>query len=148
MRWGLLGLLTLGGCVFLNSADVTVAQVEIASLGVGSGTARVSLEVTNASRGGLDIRGFLYELEIENPDGTGGWRQLAEGFYPDTMALSSGQARKVSLLVPFQYEAVGADLRSLLTRGEVAYRLAGEVWMGGSNAGLTVPFRQEGVLGP
>jgi hypothetical protein len=148
MRWGLLGLLALGGCIFLNSADVTVARVEIASLGVGSGTARVNLEVTNASRGGLDIRGFLYELEVENPDGAGGWQQLAEGFYPDTMALSSGQARRVSLLVPFQYEAMGAGFRSFLTRGEVAYRLSGEVWMGGSNAGLTVPFRQEGVLGP
>jgi hypothetical protein len=137
----------LSGCFLVKPADVEIVGVEIASLGFTSGTADVMLAVTNESGGTMSIQGFLLELEVEDTEGDGGWRRLAEGFHSERLELRGGETREVVLRVPFEYAALGAAARSYLARGEVAYRVAGELWLGGDRVGIKVPFRRRGTLG-
>ncbi|MGW8265117.1 MAG: LEA type 2 family protein [Longimicrobiales bacterium] len=139
----------LQGCaLFFSAPAVEIVDVQVRSLGVTSGTAEVVLEVTNEGRRQMDIRGFLYEIEVRGPDDGEDWISLAEGFQDQEISIPGHEARRVTVPVPFQYSAVGAALRSFLSEGEVPYRLKGEVWMGGSSSGLQLPFRSRGVIKP
>ena len=142
-------LLGAQGCaLFFQAPAVRIVGVELASLGMNSGTAEVFLEVTNQSRSEMRIRGFLYQIEVGSPQENGAWNSLAEGFHDDPVILPGGESVEVRVPVPFQYAALGDALRRLLSSGDLPYRMKGEVWMGGSNLGLQIPFRSEGTIRP
>jgi LEA14-like dessication related protein len=139
----------LAGCALLYSAPgVEIVGVELSSLGLSSGVAEVILEVTNESSRVLDIRGFLYEMEVRDLGEDGSWHPLAEGFFDHDLSIPGREVREVRVPVPFEYAGLGAALRSFLADGEVPYRILGEVWIGGSGVGLQIPFRNQGVLKP
>lgn len=145
---GMLGVTAaLTACaIFFAAPAVEIVDIDLTSLGVSSGVAEVQLEVTNQNSRELDIRGFLYELEVRDTGEGGGWTLLAEGFFDHTLSIPGKEAMEVVVPVPFEYGGIGAALKSFLLDGEVLYRLRGEVWVGGSESGLQVPFRREGVL--
>jgi LEA14-like dessication related protein len=134
--------------MFFRAPAVEILDVQIVSLGLTSGTAEVVLEVTNDGRRQMDIRGFLYEIEVRGPDDGEDWVSLAEGFQTQALSIAGNESHRVTVPVPFQYSAVGVALRSFISEGEVPYRLKGEVWMGGSSSGLQLPFRSQGVIKP
>lgn len=139
----------LQGCaLFFSAPAVEIVDVQVLSLGLTSGTAEVVLDLTNEGKRQMDIRGFLYEIEVRGPDGGEDWVSLAEGFQDQEISIAGHETRRVAISVPFQYSAVGAALRSFLSEGEVPYRLRGEVWMGGGRSGLQLPFRSQGVIRP
>ena len=142
-------LMTLPACaLFFKAPSVEVVEVRVTQLGLSSGTALVSLAVENESNREMAIRGFLYEVEVKGRGEGGSWTTLAEGFYDRWVVIPGRETEAVDVPVPFEYAALGEALRSLLSSGEVAYRLRGEIWIGGTGAGLQIPFRQEGVLRP
>jgi len=140
-------LVTTGGCAALFSPpSIEIVGVELVSLGLTSGTAAVTLDLVNGSSRKIDILGFLYELEVWDPEGDDGWKRLAGGFHSQEIVIKGEQVQRVTLPVPFEYRALGAALRSFLALGEVPYRLQGEVSIKGFGLGLDVPFHSEGVL--
>ena len=144
-------LLILGshGCaLFFRAPAVRIVGVEVVSLGMTSGTAEVELEVRNQGRSEMRIRGFLYEIDVASPEDNGGWNQLAEGFHDESVNIFGGEAATVRVPVPFEYAALGDAIRRILSSGDLPYRLKGEVWMGGANLGLQIPFRSEGTIRP
>jgi len=144
----LLLILTQGCALFFEAPKVRIVGVDVTSLGLTSGTAEVSLEVTNEGRNEMRIRGFLYELEVKSPEADGGWNALAEGFHDQALAIPGGESREARVVVPFQYSALGGAIRRLLSDGDLPYRLRGEVWLGGTNSGLQIPFRGQGKITP
>lgn len=139
----------LAGCaLFFRAPAIELVEIKILSLGLTSGTAEVVLEVTNEGGREMEIRGFLYELEVRGPGEERGWTSLAEGFFDQELSIPGRETRRVSVPVPFNYSALGVALRSLLSEGEVPYRLRGEAWFGGASSGLQIPFRAKGVLAP
>ncbi|MFC1575134.1 LEA type 2 family protein [Gemmatimonadota bacterium] len=144
-----LALAALQGCALLfTPPEVRIVGVELATLGLSSGTAEVVLEVTNNGSRNMAIQGFAYALEVREGANEEGWKMLTEGFHSQEVSLSGNEVRRVRVPVPFEYEALGTALRSFLSRGEVPYRLSGEVRIGSSGMGLQVPFRSQGVLKP
>jgi LEA14-like dessication related protein len=146
-------LVALQGCSLLGSPpSVSIVGVNLVSVGLTSGTAEVILDVTNQRSGSLDVRGFLYELEVRDQGDVGGqdlgWRRLAEGFHGERVVVEGNTTHRISLPVPFQYRALGAALRSFLADGEVPYRIRGEVSVRRWGSERTVPFRSQGVLRP
>ena len=148
LAWvGLVG--SVQGCALLYQPPaVEIVEVEVVSLGLTSGIAEVALEVTNESGRVMDIRGFLYEIEVMGPDEGARWVTLAEGFHDQTLVIQGRVTEEVRIPVPFEYSALGDAIRSLFSSGEIPYRLKGEVWLGGPTLGLQIPFRHEGVLKP
>ena len=145
----LLGSALFQGCaLFFQAPAVEIVDVQIVSLGLSSGTADVVLDVTNEGGRRMDIRGFLYEIEVRGPAEGEGWTSLAEGFFRQELSIPGHETQRVRVPVPFQYSAVGAAIRSFLAQGEVPYRLVGEVWFGGDSSGLQIPFRGRGILKP
>lgn len=132
--------------MFFKAPSVEILDLSITSLGVSSGVAEVELEITNESSRQMNIRGFLYELEVRDTGADGGWTPLAEGFFDQALSIPGNQAAAVVVPVPFDYGGIGAALKSFLIDGEVPYRLRGEIWIGGTESGLQIPFRREGVL--
>lgn len=139
----------LTGCAsFFTPPSVRIVGVDLVSVGLTSGTAEVTLEVTNQRSREMKIRGFLYRLEVRGSGGEEGWAMLADGTHPQEIVLPGDQVQEIVIPVPFEYRALGAALRSFLANGEVPYRLSGEVQVGGSRMGFTVPFSSEGILKP
>lgn len=145
----LLFLGALQGCaLFFQAPAVRIVGVEVVSLGLSSGTAEVALEVTNQGRSEMRIRGFLYQVQVKSPEDDGDWNDLAEGFHDQALAIPGRESREIRVPVPFQYSALKGAFRRLLSIGDLPYRLTGEVWMGGANLGLQIPFRSEGAFRP
>lgn len=152
------GIAVLAACALLGACslafqppEVRIAEVRLASLGLTQGTAELELEVVNRNRRSLDVQGVRYHLQVrddlEEPQ-EGRWVTLGEGFHSEAVALQGGDTTFVTVDVPFRYRAVGAAIRSLLRRGEVDYRLDGEVEVAGPLGPARVPIRTEGSLGP
>lgn len=146
-------LVTLPGCSLLFSPpSVTIVGVEVVSVGLTSGIAEVTLDVTNQRSGKLDVLGFLYELEVRDDGGAGSsegsWQRLAEGLHGERVVIGGKQTQRIALPVPFGYRALGAALRSFLSAGEVPYRIRGEVRVRSLGSERRVPFRSQGVLKP
>jgi len=131
---------------------VEIVDVGLVSLGLSSGTVSVSLDLTNPGSRELTVRGFRYQLEVlealhEGSERGNGWTRLAGGFHADEIRVPGKAKERVVIPVPFEYRALGAALRSFLARGEVPYRLSGEVAVRSWGMTVQVPFRTEGALG-
>lgn len=162
-EWGaralLLGLATalllLPGCRFLfEEPTFRVLDLELTDVGFTSATAEVRVEVENPNWFELDLLGFAYEMELEDPgegseaggDAGTTWVRLAEGHHEEPLAVPAGETAEFELEVPFDYEGMGAAVRSFLAQGTIPYRLQGDVqgrllfWT------LTFPFQAGGSI--
>jgi len=143
-----IGVSIQGCALFYEAPAVEILDVQVVALGLTSGTAEVALEVTNESGRVMEIRGFLYEIEVKGPGEGANWITLAEGFHDQELVIPGRGTEEVLIPVPFQYSALGDAVRSLLSSGEIPYRLKGEIWLGGPTLGMQMPFKHEGVLKP
>jgi LEA14-like dessication related protein len=151
LRSGLLAAVavTATSCASLfPPPTVEIVGVELVSLGLTSGTAAVTLDVTNEGSRSMDLLGLLYELEVQGSGTEEEWTRLAGGTHAQEVELAGGATQRVTVPVPFEYEALGAALRSFLARGEVPYRVQGEVSVKGLGMTFDVPFRSRGILEP
>lgn len=153
-RWaGLLAAIFTAGCAALFLApDVEIVGLRVTSMGVSSGTAEIELEIRNERRGDIELQGVRYRLDVRGPeteDGSDGeWMPLGEGYHTSGDVVGEGDTIRVTVDVPFEYDAVGAAVRSFLREGEVRYRLDGEVWINGALGEYQVPLRTTGVVAP
>jgi hypothetical protein len=127
---------------------VEIVEVGLVSLGLTSGTAEVTLEVTNVGSRRLKITGLGYLLEVQGRGGDEGWEKLAQDVRAEEYELLGKEVQRIVLPVSFEYQALGAAVQSFLTRGEVPYRIQGEVSVRGFGMTIDVPFRSRGTLKP
>jgi LEA14-like dessication related protein len=140
--------LTQGCASIFSPPSVRIVGVELVAVGLTEGLAEVTLEVANEGIGDLNINGILYDLEVNTSTERQEWITLSNGFFDGAVSIPRGRTERVKVPVPFEYQAVGEAVRTFLRRGEVPYRLSGEVWVGGSGVGLQIPFRTQGILEP
>lgn len=145
------GLLPLSGCaLFVKDPRVTIADVEVVSLGLLGGRARVALLIDNPNRFDLEVRSFAYRLDVADgvPGEEESWSQLASQEELIQEILIPGREQvEVEVPVDFGYAAVGSALRSLLVEGQVRYRVEGSVRVRGPVGEHTLPFTGRGALG-
>lgn len=144
--------LAVGGCAALQQPpSVRVLGLRVASLGIRSGTAELDLELTYDAGGSIEVEGVRYRVDVQGAregEDDPGWIKLGEGFHAEELTVRAGDTTRVTVLVPFEYEAVGAAVRSFLREGEVRYRLDGDVWIRGGLGRIQVPVRSRGSVGP
>lgn len=147
----LAGLLPLSGCaLFAKEPRVTIADVEVVSLGLLGGRARVALLIHNPNRFDLEVRSFAYRLDVADglPGEEESWSQLAsQEELVQQIRIPGREQVEVEVPVDFGYAAVGSALRSLLVEGQVRYRVEGSVRVRGPVGEHTLPFRGRGALG-
>ena len=119
-------LLVMSGCAavsawtHLQSPQVEVAGIRVASLGLTSGTFDVTLRVNNPNR--VTLNGTALTATIDTKDQRFATVDLSKAF-----TLPKGEA--VSLVVPVtvQWSGAGAAARELVGTGAVPYRIGGRV---------------------
>ncbi|MBT8396160.1 MAG: LEA type 2 family protein [Gemmatimonadetes bacterium] len=151
VSFGVTGLLLLGlpSCAALfTPPSVEIVEVGLVSLGLTSGTAAVTLDVTNAGSKDLDLEAFFYEVRVRGPEGADVWTRLAGGVHSERIVIPGEEVQRVTIPFPFEYRALGAALRSFLSSGEVPYRVHGRVSVRRFGTSFDVPFRSEGILIP
>jgi LEA14-like dessication related protein len=155
-RWFLFVLLagvlsaTSGCALFVKEPRVTIADVEVVSLGLLGGSARVALLIDNPNRFDLEVRSFAYRLEVANgaPGGEESWISLANQDELVRQVLIRGREQvEVEVPVAFGYAALGSAVRALLVDGQVRYRVQGSVRVRGPVGEHNLPFTGRGVLG-
>ena len=152
----LVALLGQGCAFFYDPPEVRVVALRVASLGITSGTAELELEVHNRNSGDIRVRGLEYRLDIRRPGSDPGgeegdddpWMVLAEGFHAEPTTLSGDERTRVTIEIPFDYQALGAAVRSFLREGEVGYRLEGALGIDGPLGEYQVPLRTTGAVRP
>ena len=145
--FGALALALVQGCVSFTPPSIHVVGAELVAAGLTEGLVEVTLEVANEGLRDLNVKGILYDLQINTATDGASWETLADGFFDGAVSIPRGQRQTVTVPVSFEYRALEEAIRAFLSRGEVPYRLSGEVWVGGPAAGLQLPFRKEGILG-
>ena len=146
----ILGALTLSliqGCASFTPPSIHVIEVELVAVGLTEGLVEVTLEVANEGHGDLNVKGILYDLQLDTATEGVGWVTLSNGFFDEAVSIPRGQTQRVTVPVSFEYRALGEAIRAFLSQGKVPYRLTGEVWVGGRTSGLQLPFRKQGILG-
>ena len=144
---GALALALVQGCVSFTPPAVEVLEVELVAVGLTEGQVEVTLGVANEGRRDLNVKGIIYELQLNTATEGVSWVTLSDGFFDEAVSVPRGQRQGVTIPVSFEYRALGEAIRAFLSRGEVPYRLTGEVWVGGPSSGLQLPFRRQGILG-
>lgn len=157
LRSALLPVLALvAGCASLvKEPQVSLAYLELASIGITGATARVQLEVRNPNRFSLNARAVEYTLAFHPGDPgqaadlpEGDWRTVAAGRSADPVTLSGGETTPVTVMVPFTYSEIGAAAASLLRDGRLRYRFTGSFTVGSPVGDLRIPFDRNGILDP
>jgi len=145
---GALALVVLAaGCtLFYQDPTVRFVDVRVVGLGITSGTAEVTLEVDNPNRFGLEVREFLYQLEVA--EGSERWTELARGETEEAIQIPRRTVQQVTLSVPFQYRGAGSAIRAWLETGRIPYRFQGELTARAPTRTLVLPVRSEGSITP
>lgn len=149
-------LVSLSGCASLvKEPRVSLASIELASIGITSATARVELDVFNPNGFGLNARAVEYTLAFHpsTPDElpavpTDEWRTLAAGRSAEAISLEANATTPVTVMVPFSYAEIGAAAARLLQYGRLRYRFSGAFTVGSPIGDLRIPFDRDGVLDP
>jgi len=142
-------LLGSASCAALfTPPSVEIVEVALVNLGLTSGTAAVTLDVTNSGSKELNLEEFFYEVSVKNPKGEDAWTRLAGGIHTERIVIPGEEVQRVTVPFPFEYRALGAALQSFLSSGEVPYRVHGRVSVRRFGTSFDVPFRSEGILIP
>lgn len=142
-------LLTGWGCaLFVKRPSVSIASVTVGSVGLSGATAQVAVQIVNPNRFDLTAQEVRYRLSFADEEAEGGWRTLAEGDSDERMRISGRDTTQVRLSVPFSYADLGRALGSLLSIGELRYRLEGDVKFDAPVKDVRVPFDRRGTLSP
>lgn len=145
----LLVAVALAACsMAFRAPGVRIVAVRLVALGLTQGTAEMELQVSNPNDRGLDVRGVRYHLRVQDEAAEEErWLTLGEGYHSEPVRLGGHDTTRVTVSVPFRYRAVGAAIRSLVDRGEIPYRLEGEVEVAGPLGPVRVPIRTRGTVG-
>ncbi|TVP58876.1 MAG: hypothetical protein EA351_02930 [Gemmatimonadales bacterium] len=142
-------LLVLSGCaLFYQSPEVRITDMRVVGLGLTSGTAEIDVEVDNPNRFAIEVRGLEYLLEVSDGAARARWDTLATGFSADTVRIARRSTDKVTLQIPFRYQALGVAFRSWLEGGQIPYRIEGEVRARGPGGQRDLPFQSQGQFSP
>lgn len=137
-----------GGCLTFRQPTMTVAEVRLASIGLTGGTVGVTLDVDNPNDYRLESEGLRYRLQFaDDRSGDRTWVTLADASDDQRVSIPAGAAASVELRVPFEMGSLGSALARLLRRGELEYRLTGELQVTAPRR-VRVPFDQRGVFRP
>ena len=138
-----------GGCaLFMERPAIRIAEVEIGSVGLLGATAQVTLDVANPNGFDLTAEEIRYRLSFADGDSDGGWRTLAEGRTEEERRVAAEDSARLALSLPFRYEDVGRAMASLLSQGELRYRIEGDIKFDVPGPNLRVPFDRQGTLVP
>jgi len=146
----LLGVVMCAGCgLAFQEPTFTVAEVRLASLGLGGGTLTVALDIDNPNRYALESEDFQYRLDfLDDATSEEPWLTLAEGRLDESVRIPARESGSVRVDIPFEFGAVGMALGGLLRRGELEYRFTGELRVRTPLGTSRVPFDERGVFRP
>ncbi len=116
----LAGCATISQWTNLQSPQVEVAGIRVASVGLTSGTFDVTLRVNNPNR--VTLNGTALTATIDARD-----RRFAQVDLSRAFTLPTGE--NVDLVIPVQvtWSGAGAAARELIGAGSVPYRLGGRI---------------------
>ena len=130
MRTPLLALaaaaVTLSGCAAINtwsnlqSPQVEVAGIKLASIGLTSGTFDVTLRVNNPNS--IDLNGTHLVATIDAKD-----QRFADIDLTQAFTLPKGMAVPVVVPVTIQWSGASGAVRQLIGAGAVPYKIGGRV---------------------
>jgi hypothetical protein len=104
------------------------------------------LIVTNPNTYELRSSALRFTLEMRGPASTGeDWMRIAEGELDRELSIMEGDSAMIEIPVDFNWSGVGTGLRSVVERGRVDYRLAGDLTVI-RPVRRTVPFRTTGEV--
>ena len=102
-------------------------------------TIALQYRLDNPNDFAVDLRALDYRLEVEG-------QQVAEGKLPVGIELPARGATPVSLPVRLRWRDIPNFLELLVTRTEVAYRVAGNAGIGSALGTVTLPFEHQDRL--
>jgi LEA14-like dessication related protein len=139
----------LSGCaLFSENPTLPLADVRVTSVTLLGGTAQASLNVVNPNGFKLTAKEVRYRLSFADSQADEGWRTLTEGESDGQVEVFPRDSAVVRLELPFRFADVGRALTSLMSQGELRYRLDGEVKVDGGIRDVRVPFDQRGSFAP
>jgi LEA14-like dessication related protein len=153
MPWPLAALAAavcgVSGCaLFFENPTVSIADVRVTSVTLVGGTAEASLNVVNPNGFTLTAKEVRYRLSFADTQAEEGWRTLTEGETDGAVQVSPRDSAAVRLQLPFRFADVGRALTSLMSQGEIRYRLDGEVEFDAGIKDVRVPFDRRGSFAP
>ncbi|HEY8469044.1 MAG TPA: LEA type 2 family protein [Longimicrobiales bacterium] len=140
--------LAFAGCATgLREPEVHLAGIRLGGLGLRGGVLYVRLNVVNPNSFALEALGLTYDVELSDPaaEQDGGWVDLAEGRFEETVRVAARDSSVVEIPVEFTYAGASAALRSLLDKGTFDYRVRGEISVS-KPVRTAVPYRHSGTV--
>ena len=146
----LVAVVMCAGCgLAFQEPTFSVAEVRLASLGLGGGALTVVLDIDNPNRYALESEDFRYRLDfLDDQADEEPWLTLAEGSVDESVRVPARESTSVRVHIPFEFGAVGMALGSLLRRGELEYRFTGELRARTPLGTSRIPFDERGIFRP
>lgn len=138
----LMGAMWAAGCAALGRAtfrepEVQLREFSVTGLGLTGGSVDVVLSVYNPNGYKLDAVGMTYRVDVDSVT-------LGEGSLDSRFVVAEKDSSVVRLPVRFTYAGLGAAGRSLLTSGQVNYRVRGNFTVGTPLGNFTRPYDRTG----
>ena len=156
-RLWVLSVIILGGCSLLfEEPTIRIVDVRLTGVGLTGATAEIGLEIQNPNGFSVTSTGLDYRLSFEGPtsdesapeaDEAPNWQTIVEGSSREVVTVEGEERSLVTIAVPFGYQDLGRAVLSLLDRGELRYRLTGDVMFDAPIGEVRVAFEDIGDIG-
>ncbi|MEX2526382.1 MAG: LEA type 2 family protein [Gemmatimonadota bacterium] len=131
-----------------TAPGVEVVAVTLADVGFTGATARVALDVDNPNRFGIRLQEVRYALEVATDSSATQWDELGRGSGGRDVALPGREVTRVTLDLPFRYQALGTAFTAAMRDGAVRYRIVGDLRAQGPSGTIQRPFATQGSFRP
>ena len=125
---------------------VEFVNIRPTSIGLSGGSLVAEVRVENPNSFDLRTDSITYDLEFQDvtkSDPT--WIKLTTGTIRDPIEIDSRNTRTIEIPISFKFADLGPAMKSVLDRGSLNYRIAGNVALR-DPVSRKIPYRKQGTV--
>ena len=136
----------LGACAHaFREPEVSLTGLRLGGIGTRGGMIYANVAVYNPNHYALQADRVTYDFQVQDPSDPNNWLPFTAGQMDQRLKVGSGDTEQVEIPIQFDFATSAAAVRSIMDRGIMNYRVAGQVNVT-EPITRNVPYRHQGVV--
>lgn len=125
--------------------EVMLTGVRLGGIGTRGGLIYADVAVKNPNHYTLRANKVTYDFQVQDPNNAGNWLPFTAGQINQDIKVGSGDTQSLEVPIQFDFATSAAAVQSVLNRGIMNYKVAGQVNVT-EPITRNVPYQHQGVV--
>ena len=138
--------MALGACSHaFRQPEVSLTGLRLGGIGTRGGLIYADVAVHNPNGYSLQADRVTYDFQVQDPSNPSNWLPFTAGALTQRIKVGSGDTEQVEVPIQFDFANSAGVVRSIMDRGIMNYRVAGQVNVT-EPITRNVPYQHQGVV--